>query len=89
MSELSSQAYPIQQQPGTAHAEPWRFHFPPWARHRILCPEKGHAVNIGETGMIQIIDLANVWSSMSVLTEDLAIEHGRSFQRLGRPPEPN
>ena len=41
---------------------------------------EGHAVNIGETGMIQIIDLANVWSSMSVLTEDLAIEHGRSFQ---------
>ena len=84
MSELSSQAYPIQQQPGTAHAEPWRFHFPPWARHRILCPEKGHAVNIGETGMIQIIDLANVWSSISVLTEDLAIEHDRSFQWVGR-----
>jgi len=79
MSELSSQAYDR-----VTGADPSAFQFPPWARARIISPETGSEVADGETGLIQIFDLANMNSVMAVQTEDLAIRRGRGFELIGR-----
>lgn len=78
MSELSSQAYD-----GSDRI----FHFPPWARARIVSPENGQEVGIGETGLVRIYDLANVNSVMAIQTEDLAIRRETGFELLGRQAE--
>jgi len=75
MSELSSQAYAC----GAS-----AFHFPPWARARIVSPESGREVSEGETGLIRIHDLANVRSVASLQTEDLGVRRGDGFELLGR-----
>ncbi len=74
MSELSSQAY----------ATRGIFHFPPWARVQIISPETGREVAEGETGLIRVFDLANVYSVMALQTEDLGIRRGGGFELLGR-----
>ena len=38
----------------------------------------------GETGLIRVFDLANVYSVMAVQTEDLGIRHGDGFALAGR-----
>ena len=78
MSELSSQAY------DEAVAANNAFRFPHWARAQIISPETGLEVDDGETGLIRIFDLANVWSVMAVQTEDLGIRRGEGFELLGR-----
>jgi hypothetical protein len=60
------------------------FHFPPWARAQIISPETGAPVADGETGLLRIFDLANVFSAMAIQTEDLAIRHGEGFELIGR-----
>lgn len=75
MCELSSQAY--------AH-EDNIFHFPPWARAQVVSPENGREVKEGETGLIRVFDLANVWSVAAVQTEDLGVRRGHGFELLGR-----
>ena len=88
MSELSSQAYDCVAgyHPSGLNASTLQrtFHFPPWARVRIVSPETGRQVGEGETGLIQVYDLANVWSVMAVQTEDLGIRRGDGFELLGR-----
>lgn len=81
MSELSSQAYD-----GVAGAQTNDrvFHFPPWARVQIVSPETSREVGEGETGLIRIFDLANVYSVMAIQTEDLGIRRGNGFELLGR-----
>lgn len=80
MSELSSQAY-------DSPAEQFRhFHFPPWARAQIISPETGLEVSEGEVGLIRVFDLANVFSTMAIQTEDLAIRRGSGFELIGRAP---
>ena len=95
MSELSSQAYDnvasdkwhvtrdidasCHQSPVTRH-----FEFPPWARVQIVSPETGLVVTDGETGLIRVFDLANVFSVMAIQTEDLAIRRGDGFELVGR-----
>lgn len=81
MSELSSQAYDgvAGQAPG-----PPGFVFPPWARARIISAETGGEVEKGKTGLLQVFDLANIWSVMAVQTEDLVVSSGKGFQILGR-----
>ena len=74
MSELSSQAYAM-----TGH-----FYFPPWARVQIISPENGREVAEGETGIIRIFDLANVFSVAAIQTEDLGIRRGEGFELAGR-----
>ena len=74
MSELSSQAYDT----GTG------FRFPPWARARIIHPETGREVADGETGIVRILDLANVWSAMAVETGDLGVRRANLFSLAGR-----
>jgi hypothetical protein len=85
MSELSSQAYdqvPSSkfQVPGSARA----FHFPPWARARVVSPETGREVAEGETGLLRVFDLANVYSVMAIQTGDLAVRRGDGFELIGR-----
>jgi acyl-CoA synthetase (AMP-forming)/AMP-acid ligase II len=87
MSELSSQAYDTVFEPdshsGSGHSTR-RLRFPPWARCRVISPETALEVGYGEMGLIQVIDLANVWSSVSVLTEDIGVRHQEGFELLGR-----
>ena len=75
MSELSSQGYA-----GSTGA----FQFPPWVRVRIISPETGREVADGETGLIRIFDLANVFSVAAIQTEDLGIRRGDGFELVGR-----
>jgi len=64
---------------GTRH-----FHFPPWARVQLVSPETGRAVGEGETGLIRVFDLANVFSVMAIQTDDLGVRRGNGFELLGR-----
>ena len=74
MAELSSQAYDIGE----------GVRFPAWARVRIVNPETGLEVEDGVAGLIQIVDLANVWSVAALETQDLGIRRGATFELLGR-----
>jgi hypothetical protein len=77
MSELSSQAY-------DSRGRGRHFQFPPWARVQIISPETGREVGDGETGLIRIFDLANVFSVTAIQTEDLAVRRGNGFDLIGR-----
>jgi len=77
MSELSSQAYD-----SVIHHRV--FQFPPWARVQIISPETGREVADGETGLIRVFDLANVFSVMAIQTEDLGIRRDEHFELIGR-----
>ena len=77
MSELSSQAYDAP--PGPRH-----FIFPPWVRAQIISPETGREVTSGETGLIRVFDLANIFSVMALQTEDLGIRRDEHFELIGR-----
>jgi hypothetical protein len=85
MSELGSQAYSHvageTPQPGAPV-----FRFPPWARVRVVSSATGAEVGTGETGLVQVFDLANVWSVMAVATDDLARRATGGFELLGRAP---
>ena len=84
MSELSSQAYDstISAEKGKPMAR--HFQFPPWARVQIIAPETGREAANGETGLICIFDLANVFSVMAIQTEDLGIRRDEHFDLIGR-----
>jgi hypothetical protein len=82
MSELSSQAYDGQVR--SAQCAVRSLKFPPWARAQITSPETGREVAEGETGLIRIFDLANVFSVAAVQTEDLGIRRGERFGLVGR-----
>lgn len=84
MSELSSQAYDQRAGRGSGKLSNRHFRFPPWARARIVSPENGEEVRLGETGLIQVFDLANVWSVLAIQTEDLARKEEDGFVLLGR-----
>ncbi len=96
MSELSSQAYAVTSDKwhatrngsASCHRSPvtGRFRFPSWARAQIVSPETGREVGEGETGLIRVFDLANVFSVMAVQTEDLGIRCGEEFELVGRAP---
>ena len=70
---------PALPEPVTRH-----FRFPPWARVQIISPETGREVADGETGLIRVFDLANVFSVMAIQTEDLGIRRGDGFELVGR-----
>jgi Acyl-protein synthetase, LuxE len=91
MSELSSQAYagrngeyPMAKRgEGTSSSNQY-FHFPPWVRAQIISPENGREVGEGETGLVRVFDLANVFSVAAIQTEDLGIRRGDGFELIGR-----
>lgn len=80
MAELSSQGYDR----AAGDAQATGFYFPPWARVRIVSPETGLEAASGELGLIQIYDLANVFSAMAVQTEDLGVRRGEGCELAGR-----
>jgi hypothetical protein len=86
MSELSSQAYDseIQNSKLKIQNSERQFRFPPWARAQIISPETNREVCDGETGLIRVFDLANVFSVAAIQTEDLAIRRGDGFELIGR-----
>ena len=84
MSELSSQAYDSVIHPPSSILHPRVFQFPPWTRVQIISPETGREVAGGETGLIRIFDLANVFSVMAIQTEDLGIRRDDGFELIGR-----
>lgn len=92
MSELSSQAYDRvagdtdRSGAGLSSKSPG-FRFPPWARMRVVSPETGREVDDGQTGIVRVFDLANVYSAFAVQTEDLAVRRGATFELLGRAAE--
>lgn len=49
-----------------------------------MSPETGQPVEEGQTGLIRVFDLANVYSVMAVQTEDLAVRRGDGFELVGR-----
>jgi hypothetical protein len=86
MSELGSQAYDskIQHSAFSIQHQKRCFRFPPWARAQIISPETGREVADGDTGLVRIFDLANVFSVMSIQTEDLGIRRRDGFELAGR-----
>ncbi len=84
MSELSSQAYDAIA--GRANPEGRLFSLPPWARARLISPERGLEAAPGEPGLVTLLDLANARSCMALQTEDLGIADGAGFHLLGRAP---
>jgi len=80
MTELSSQFY--SQGVGLAHRAP------PWMRFQIIDPDTNMEAPPDKIGLLRIIDLANLWSVLAVLTQDLAIaQPGGGFLLLGRDPD--
>jgi len=87
MSELSSQAYDgLVQSSKFKVQSPRAFQFPPWTRAQIISPETGLEVGEGETGLIRIFDLANVFSVLAIQTEDLGVRRGSGFELIARNP---
>jgi hypothetical protein len=96
MSELSSQAYDkvandecqVKRSNGSESCHPspvtCHFRFPPWVRAQIISPETEREVADGETGLIRVFDLANVFSVLAIQTEDLGIRRGDGFELIGR-----
>jgi hypothetical protein len=86
MSELSSQAYVVP----TRNTPAWRpgvegvLQFPPWVRWKITSPEDGRESGPGETGLLRVYDLANVFSVIAIQTEDLAVRRENGFELIGR-----
>jgi hypothetical protein len=59
---------------------------PPWLHALVLDPETGLETEIGKTGLLKIVDLANLGSVISIQTQDLAVRHETGFKLLGRDP---
>jgi hypothetical protein len=83
MSELSSQAYD-HTAGSLLRAGERVFHFPPWARAQLVSPETSAPVGDGETGLLRVFDLANVFSVAAVQTGDLGVRRGHGFELIGR-----
>ena len=84
MSEMSSQAYDGATGDFSGATRSRIFRLPPWARAQVISAETGREVSEGETGLLRLLDLANVFSVQAIQTEDLAIRRGTGFELLGR-----
>lgn len=80
MTELTSQCYTRVLAGGDADL----FVTPPWMRVRVLDPLTLEEAPAGTTGLIAILDLANVGSALHLLTEDLGIAEEGGFRLAGR-----
>jgi len=57
-------------------------------RFQIIDPDTNKEAPQGKIGLLRIIDLANLWSVLAVLTQDLAIAQlDGGFLLLGRDPD--
>jgi hypothetical protein len=78
MTELGSQLFEL---PGTR-----RYQAPPWLRVRAVDASSGEPVVAGQAGRAHFLDLANVDSCLSVVTQDLICLHDDGIELLGRAP---
>ena len=78
MTELTSQFYTCLGGDGMT------FVGPPWLRAQLLDPITFRPVENGTSGLLAILDLANVGSVLHVLTQDVGVAHGDGFRLLGR-----
>jgi hypothetical protein len=83
MTELTSQAYTAT----LAGGDPELFVAAPWMRVRALDPVSLAELPAGATGLLAILDLANVGSALHVLTEDLGAVEAGGFRLAGRAPD--
>lgn len=80
MTELSTQFY--DERPGSTVKD-----VPAWARVLVIDPVTGQEATPGQRGLIRVFDLANLWSTLCVQTEDLGITAvDGNFEILGRAP---
>lgn len=79
MTELSSQLF----EEGTAGL----YHAPPWLRVTPVAPHDFQPVAAGEAGLAHFIDLANVDSCLSIVTQDLVRRVGDNIELVGRSPQ--
>jgi hypothetical protein len=76
MTELLSQAY---------SQDGGRFHCPPWMKLMVRDEYDPMIVNPAGTGILQVIDLANIYSCSFIATEDVGrVYEDGSFEVLGR-----
>lgn len=80
MTELTSQFYTGALSGGDANL----FTPPYWTRVRILDPETLQEVPQGTAGLLCIFDLANLSSTIQLLTEDLGTAEEGGFRLVGR-----
>ncbi|MGH9381998.1 MAG: hypothetical protein ACRD2Z_15490 [Thermoanaerobaculia bacterium] len=80
MTELTSQFYTG----ALAGGDPDLFLAPHWVRVRILDPATLEEAQPGRTGLIAVLDLANLSSAVHVLTEDLGLAEENGFRLAGR-----
>lgn len=80
MTELTSQCYTRV----LAEGDPDLFVSPPWVRVRVLDPQTLEEAPLGTTGLIAVLDLANVGSAVHLLTEDLGVAEEGGFRLAGR-----
>jgi acyl-CoA synthetase (AMP-forming)/AMP-acid ligase II len=81
MTELSSQFYDTRMGETLLN----RPNIPPhWVRTRVVHPETMLDVEIGERGIIVHYDLANLYSVLAMMTEDVGIRMENGFVLLGR-----
>ena len=81
MTELCSQFYET-----NLTTSPRRFVGPPWVRTRAIDPETLSPLPFGKRGLLAHWDLANAWTVLAVLTEDIGIVHEDGFELFGRAP---
>ena len=82
MTELLSQAYDAPRVSGGKR----RFVPVPWMRSKVLDPRTMEEVALGEEGLLCHHDLANVYTAVAILTEDLAVRAEDGFFSVRRAP---
>ena len=76
MTELSSQFYSF----GLDHTHKSAH----WLKAKVVIPGKNTEAQDGEKGILAIYDLANLGSSVAIMTGDIAIKKGNEFELVGR-----
>jgi hypothetical protein len=86
MTELSSQLYEGTLPQGELEGPPDVLLPPPWLRVAAVDPVSLTAVPEGRPGLARFIDLANVDSAVSIVTQDLIVRAGAGVRLQGRSP---
>lgn len=84
MTELSSQLYEGVLPGGRLSGDRGVYLSPPWLRVTPVDPETLRPVPTGDPGIARFIDLANVDSAISIVTQDFVRTHGAGVELLGR-----
>lgn len=86
MTELTSQLYEATLPGSPFRADPGVYLPPRWMRVDPVDPGTLRPVREGEVGLARFIDLGNVDSAVSVVTQDLVRRKGPGIELLGRRP---